>query len=44
MKNYILLLYLCSTTLFGQHILPLRERAELIDEIQKERIEKLLLI
>ena len=42
MKNYILLLYLCSTTLFGQHILPLRERAELIDEIQKERIEKLL--
>lgn len=42
MKNYILLFCLFSTSIFGQHILPLRERAKLIDEIQKERIEKLL--
>ena len=42
MKNYFLLLCFFSISLFGQHILPLRERAALIDEIQKERIEKLL--
>jgi len=42
MKNYILLFCFLSTSIFGQHILPLRERAQLIDEIQKERIEKLL--
>ena len=42
MKKYILLCCLLSTSLFGQQILPLRERAALIDEIQKERIEKLL--
>jgi Xaa-Pro aminopeptidase len=42
MKNYLVLLCLVSSTLFSQHILPLRERAQLIDEIQKERIEQLL--
>ena len=42
MKNYILLLCLVTSSLFGQQILPLRERAALIDEIQKERIENLL--
>ena len=42
MKNYILLFCFLSTSIFGQHILQLRERAQLIDEIQKERIEKLL--
>ena len=31
-----------STPLLSQDILPLRERASLIDQIQKERIEKLL--
>ena len=42
MKNYFLLLCFFSISLFGQHILPLLERAALFDEIQKERIEKLL--
>ena len=42
MKNYLFIFFLFSGYLFSQHILPLRERAELIDEIQKERIEKLL--
>ena len=42
MKNYIFLLSLVTTSLFSQHILPLRERAQLIEEIQKERIEQLL--
>lgn len=42
MKNYLFIFFLFSGYLFSQHILPLRERAELIDEIQKERLEKLL--
>ena len=42
MKNYLLIFFLFSGYLFSQQILPLRERAKLIDEIQKERIEKLL--
>ena len=42
MKNYLFIFFFFSGYLFSQHILPLRERAELIDEIQKERIEKLL--
>ena len=42
MKNYLLIFFLLSGYLFSQQILPLRERAKLIDEIQKERIEKLL--
>ena len=42
MKNYLLIFCFFSGYLFSQHILPLRERAKLIDEIQKERIEKLL--
>ena len=42
MKNYLLIFFLLSGYLFSQQILPLRERAKMIDEIQKERIEKLL--
>ena len=42
MKKFITLLYLLTTPLLSQDILPLRERASLIDQIQKERIEKLL--
>jgi Xaa-Pro aminopeptidase len=42
LKKVITLLYLLSTPLLSQDILPLRERASLIDQIQKERIEKLL--
>ena len=42
MKKFITLLYLLSTPLLSQDILSLRERASLIDQIQKERIEKLL--
>ena len=36
MNNYLLIFFLFSGYLFSQHILPLRERAKLIDEIQKE--------
>lgn len=42
MKNYLILFCFVSTTVFSQNILSLRERAALIDEIQKERIEHLL--
>ena len=42
MKNYFLLLCFFSISLFGQHILPLRERARMIDAIQKDRIQNLL--
>ncbi|MDB3862517.1 aminopeptidase P family protein [Flavobacteriaceae bacterium] len=42
MKNLLVLLCVASTSLFSQDILPLRARAMLIDEIQKERIEYLL--
>jgi Xaa-Pro aminopeptidase len=42
MKAFLFLFFTISTLGFGQHILPLRERAELIDLIQKERIQKLL--
>ena len=42
MKKFITFLYLLTTPLLSQDILPLRERASLIDQIQKERIEKLL--
>lgn len=42
MKKFITLIYLLTTPLLSQDILPLRERASLIDQIQKERIEKLL--
>ena len=42
MKKFITALYLLATPLFSQEILPLRKRASLIDQIQKERIEKLL--
>ena len=42
MKPYIFLICLFSQALFSQNILPLRERADLIDAIQKERIQNLL--
>ena len=42
MKNGFILFFALTSSLFGQQILPLRERAKLIEEIQKERIEKLL--
>ena len=42
MKPYIFLICLFSQALFSQNILPLRERADLIDTIQKERIQNLL--
>ena len=42
MKNGFILFFALTSSLFGQHILPLRERAKLIEEIQKERIEKIL--
>ena len=42
MKKFITFLYLLTTPLLSQDILTLRERASLIDQIQKERIEKLL--
>lgn len=42
MKNCFIFFFVVSSSLFGQQILPLRERAKLIEEIQKERIENLL--
>ena len=42
MKKLIISLYLLVTPIFSQDILPLRERAILIDQIQKDRIENLL--
>lgn len=42
MRVILILFTLLATPLFSQHILPLRDRAVLIDQIQKERIEKLL--
>jgi len=42
MKNFFLLLLIIPTLIISQDILPLRERAALIEKIQKERIQKLL--
>ncbi|MBL6661837.1 MAG: Xaa-Pro aminopeptidase, partial [Flavobacteriaceae bacterium] len=42
MKRLVFLLGLIAMPLFAQDILPLRERATLIDQIQKDRIENLL--
>ena len=42
MKKLIFFLSLTATPLFAQEILPLRQRAKVIDQIQKERIKKLL--
>ncbi len=42
MKPFFILFFSISTLVFSQNILPLRERAELIDRIQKERIQNLL--
>ena len=42
MIKFIFFLSLSVTPLFAQDILPLRERANLIDQIQNERIKKLL--
>ena len=42
MKRLFFLLSMISMPLVAQDILPLRERASLIDEIQKERIQNLL--
>ena len=36
MKNYLFFFCLISASLFSQHILPLRERAKVIDEIQNK--------
>ena len=41
-RIFYFLLIISSTTLISQDILPLRERAVLIEKIQKERIQKLL--
>lgn len=40
MIKFIFFLSLTLTPLFAQDILPLRDRANLIDQIQKERIKK----
>ena len=42
MKQLIFSLFLLISPLYAQDILPLRERAALIDQIQNERIQKLL--
>ena len=42
MKRYIYLFFFISQTLISQDILPLRERAHIIDAIQKDRIQNLL--
>ncbi|MFQ3340425.1 MAG: hypothetical protein ACI9TK_000076 [Flavobacteriaceae bacterium] len=42
MKHYFLLFIFLSQFVFCQNILSLRDRASLIDEIQKDRIENLL--
>ena len=42
MKPNVFLICLLSQALFSQDILPLRERATLIDAIQKDRIQNLL--
>ena len=42
MIKFIFFLSLTLTPLFAQDILPIRDRAYLIDQIQKERIKKLL--
>ena len=42
MKKLIFFLSLAVTPLFAQEILPLRQRAKVIDQIQKERIKELL--
>ena len=42
MKQLIFSLFLLISPLYAKDILPLRERAELIDQIQNERIQKLL--
>ena len=42
MKPFVFLICLFSQALFSQDILPLRERARMIDAIQKDRIQNLL--
>jgi len=42
MKRFLFLFTIVLNPLFAQDILPLRERAALIDQIQEERIQKLL--
>ena len=42
MSRFFSALFFISVIGYGQAVLPLRERALLIDQIQKERIEKLL--
>ncbi len=42
MKRYIYLFFFISQTLISQDILPLRDRADIIDAIQKDRIQNLL--
>ena len=42
MKRYIYLFFFISQTLISQDILPLRDRAHIIDAIQKDRIQNLL--
>ena len=42
MKYHILFFVFITQTLFSQAILSLRDRASLINEIQKDRIENLL--
>ena len=42
MKRYIYLFFFISQTLTSQDILPLRDRAHIIDAIQKDRIQNLL--
>lgn len=42
MKRYIYLFFFISQTLISQEILPLRDRAHIIDAIQKDRIQNLL--
>ncbi len=41
-KLFLLLLFFCGAQLFAQAILPLKERARVIEQIQQERFEKLL--
>ena len=42
MKNFFLLFLIIPTLILSQDILPLRERAVLIEKIQRDRIKKLL--
>ena len=42
MKQLFFLFVIIASPLFSQNILSLRERADLIEKIQKERIQNLL--